>query len=147
MKLHILTVAELHWRNGHEFALQALQLAKAKGLDFTYQIVGQGDFLEAVAFARHELGLKAEVKLKMTASPVEIDALYVWADVFLIAAVAFGAANQLAQAVESALPVLCTDTPRLVSESINAGKIVVVSRRNPQAIANCLLAFNVRRRS
>jgi colanic acid/amylovoran biosynthesis glycosyltransferase len=137
--LRLLTVAELHWRNGHEFALQAVERLRRQGLPFEYRIVGQGPFLEAVAFARYELKLMDVVHL-VSVTDSTVDQELAWADLFLLAAVADGAEHTLTAALASKVPVVCTDVPTLarqIQEGVNG---FVVPRRNPEAMASCLAA-------
>ena len=39
-RLRLLTVAELHWKNGHEYALVGGELLKSQGIDFVVEICG-----------------------------------------------------------------------------------------------------------
>ena len=137
-------MAELDWRNGHEYALQAAQLLRQRGLDFEYRIVGQGAFLEAVAFARYELGLKQEVQLILDAPAGAETQHFAWADVFVLPAVAEGAGHALDQALAIEVPVVCTDVPALANKIVDRFNGFVVPRRNPQALANCLIGRFVR---
>jgi glycosyltransferase involved in cell wall biosynthesis len=138
--LHLLTVAELHWRNGHEYALQAAQLLKQRGIDLEYRIVGQGPFLEAVGFARCELGLAEQVLLIPDAASAAEDLHFAWADVFVLAAVAGGAGHALDEALARRLPIVCTDVPALAAKIVEGPNGLIVPRRDPHALAACLVA-------
>ncbi|MBN2117174.1 MAG: glycosyltransferase [Anaerolineales bacterium] len=136
--IEILTIAALDWRNGHEFALQAMQILQDRGQDFQYKLVGDGDFLEATAFARHELGLQERVHIIRSASEKELDDLLRQADVFLLAAVSADGRHALVHAVEYDLPVVVTDIPQLLVDIPPDARYWVVSRRDPHAMADCL---------
>jgi colanic acid/amylovoran biosynthesis glycosyltransferase len=142
--LRILTIASLDWRNGHEYALQAALILKQRKIDFEYRIVGDGNFLEAVTFARHELGLHDQVCLTLVASPTEIDRMFTWADVFLIMAVKAGAANDLASATRRGISTIISDLPEFVEEYAEKPGIYIVPRRNPAALAEKLAQFACR---
>jgi len=136
--LHILTVAELHWRNGHEYALQALQLLQRRGFPFEYRLVGDGNFLEAAAFARHELGLESHVRLILQAGFQELQQHFAWAEVFLLAPVARGAGHGLNQALSRGIPVVVSDVFEVDQEVSSSRGIYIVPRRDPEALAGCL---------
>ena len=50
--LRIFSVGRLDWRKGYEYALQAVQLLVTQGIHCEYEIIGGGDYLVDVAFAR-----------------------------------------------------------------------------------------------
>jgi len=131
----ILTVASLDWRNGHEFALQALALLKMRDIRFNYQMIGNGPFLEAVGFACHDLGLKDNVQFILQPDHKELEQYYARADVYLLAAVACGADNGLVKAVEYNLPIVCTDVLDF-DNNLNTNLVYIAPRRNPVALAN-----------
>lgn len=137
--IHILTIARLDWRNGHEFAIQAIHLLKGRGHAIQYSIVGDGEFLEAVAFARHELGLDDCVHLLLREDRERVAELLSQSDVFLLAAVAPDGDHALARAIQCDKTLVVTDLPQLqdLTKSISQ-KIHIVPRRDPVALANCL---------
>jgi len=136
--LNILTVADLDWRNGLEFGLQALKLFKDQGPIFEYHLVGSGDFLEAVAFARHELGLAEQVHLHLSFTSSLIKYFFTSADIFLLPVVAPGAGHGLLQAAAYQIPVICTDLPGLATSIVDLTSVYIAPRRNPYALAECL---------
>jgi glycosyltransferase involved in cell wall biosynthesis len=135
--LRILTVASLDWRNGHEYALQAMCLLREQEVPFCYRIVGSGPFLEAVAFARHELQLDDRVELCQT-TDMRSKQHFEWADLFVCAAVSDGASNGLAGALGAGLPIVCTDAPRLLQGLEVNGSCVIVPRRDSKALARVI---------
>jgi colanic acid/amylovoran biosynthesis glycosyltransferase len=48
--LRILSVGRLEWKKGYEYGLEAARLLKARGVPFTYRILGGGSYLEPLAF-------------------------------------------------------------------------------------------------
>jgi glycosyltransferase involved in cell wall biosynthesis len=136
--LNILTVADLDWRNGLEFGLQALKILKDRETPFEYHLVGCGDFLEALAFARHELGLAQQVTLHLSFTASQLNYFFTSADLFLLPVVAPGGNHGLLQAAAYQIPVICTDLPGLAAPIVNVTSVNITPRRNPFALAECL---------
>lgn len=133
--LRIVSVGRLAWKKGYDYGLQAVRLLLDQGVDCEYHIVGDGDYFEAVAFARHQLGLTDEVTLMGRLGPHQVKAQMEWADVFLHPAVSEGFCNAVLEAQAMMLPVVCTDADGL-SENVADGESgFVVQRRNPEAMA------------
>jgi colanic acid/amylovoran biosynthesis glycosyltransferase len=100
--------------------------------------VGDGAYAEAIALARHELGLERAVHLLKELAPSEIPAQMRWADVLLHAAVSEGFCNAVTEAQAMELPVVCSDADGL-SENVADGQTgFVVPRRDARALADKL---------
>lgn len=136
--LRILSVARLEWKKGYEYALAALELLKQRGIEFEYRAVGAGEYLEAIAFARHQLGLEEEVQLLGALPPAEVKRQLAWADVFLHAAVSEGFCNAVLEAQAAGLPVVCSDAGGLAENVEDGVTGFVVPRRDPRAMAERL---------
>jgi len=131
MITRVLSAGPLSWLQGYEWALQAIRVAIDSGAACEYRIVGKGEHLDALCFARHELGLVANVELRLEhAEPEELRRHLKWADVYLDAAVARGANGVAAQALKMGVPVVATDRTRLPE----AADAIVVPRRDPAAM-------------
>ncbi len=52
--LEIVTVGDLIWQNGLEYAIEGIRKACDYGVNLSYEIFGNGPQLEAVAFAIHD---------------------------------------------------------------------------------------------
>lgn len=137
--LRILSVGRLDWRKGYEYALQAVRLLKEYGICCEYRIVGDGDYLEAIAFARYQLGLEKVVHLLGAQPREEVRKQMLWADVFLHAAVSEGFCNAVIEAQAMKLPVVCTDAGGLPENVADGETGFVVPRRNPKALAEKLM--------
>jgi glycosyltransferase involved in cell wall biosynthesis len=61
--LRLLSFGPIVWEHGLEHAVHAVALARDRGVDCVYRIIGIGDDLPAVAFARHQLGLHRHVEI------------------------------------------------------------------------------------
>lgn len=137
--LRILSVGRLEWKKGYEYGLQAVRLLKDRGIACQYRIVGEGNYLSAITFARHQLGLVNEVELLGARPRSEVKTQMDWADLFLHPAVSEGFGNAVLEAQAMQLPVVTTDADGL-SENVADGVTgFVVPRRNPAALADRLV--------
>ncbi|MGH7412279.1 MAG: glycosyltransferase family 4 protein, partial [Candidatus Methylomirabilis sp.] len=137
--LRILSVGRLDWKKGYEYALEAVERLTGRGVNCEYRIIGDGDYLDAVTFARSQLGLEAIVELQGARPRQEVKAEMLWADVFLHAAVSEGFCNAVMEAQAMAVPVVCSDAGGL-PENVASGETgFVVPRRDPDALAEKLL--------
>ncbi len=136
--LRILGVGRLDWRKGYEYTLQAVRYLLEQGVQCECRIVGGGGYLEAIAFARHQLGLENFVNLMGAVPRSDVKAQMEWADVFLHAAVSEGFCNAVIEAQAMALPVVCTDAGGLPENVGDSETGFVVPRRDPQALAGKL---------
>jgi glycosyltransferase involved in cell wall biosynthesis len=130
--LRILGVGHLSWTQGYEYALQGIALLAERGVGCRYRIVGRGEFADAVAFARRQLGVERLVEL-VPDHDLGLPEHYAWADVFLSAAVAPRSPQVLVNARAAGLPIVTTELP------FEPGKHdALVPRRDPGAIAAAL---------
>ncbi len=136
--LRILSVGRLDWRKGYEYNLQAVQLLVEQGLHCQYRILGGGEYLEAVAFARHQMELETEIELLGPQPHQEVRRQMQWADVFLHLAVSEGFCNAVLEAQAMQLPVVCSDAGGLPENVTDGESGFVVARRDPWAAAEKL---------
>jgi colanic acid/amylovoran biosynthesis glycosyltransferase len=144
----ILSVGRLHWKKGYEYALQAVRGLIERNVQCEYRIVGSGEYVDGIAFARHQLGLHRTVELMGPRSPEEVKQEYLWADAFLHPAVSEGFSNAVMEAQAMALPVVCTDADGL-AENVASGETgFVVPRRDSDALTEklALLAHDAKLR-
>ncbi len=133
--IRILSVGRLEWKKGYEDALEAVRRLREAGISLEYRIVGGGGYRDAVAYARHEMGLERSVSLLGPLPPTAVKREMLWADVFLHAAVSEGFCNAVIEAQAMQLPVVCTDADGL-PENVREGETgFVVPRRDPEAVA------------
>ena len=133
--LRLLSVGRLEWKKGYEDALVALDLLQRQGLDFRWRLVGDGRFLEALAFTRHQLGLEAKVELVDALPPAAIAAELAAADLFLHPAISEGFCNAVLEAQAAGVAVVCSDADGLAENVENGVTGLVVPRRDPAALA------------
>lgn len=88
--LRVTSVGRIEWKKGYEFALQAVRLLRDRGLAVDYRIVGDGGYVDSVAFCRRQLGLEECVTLVGSLSPGAVHEELRRADIFVHAAVPEG---------------------------------------------------------
>jgi colanic acid/amylovoran biosynthesis glycosyltransferase len=133
--LRILSVGRLEWKKGYEFGLQAVQILVEQGIHVEYRIVGGGESLEAIAFARHQMELDDSVHLLGAQPRQHVLAQMRWAELFLHAAVSEGFCNAVIEAQAMGVPVVCSDADGLAENVADGLTGYVVPRRNPAALA------------
>jgi colanic acid/amylovoran biosynthesis glycosyltransferase len=136
--LRILSVGRLEWKKGYEYALNAVKIIKDAGISFEYHIIGTGNYLESLTFARYQMGLEEEVQFLGGRSQSEVLDEMHWADVFLHPAVSEGFSNAVLEAQAMKLPVVCSDADGLPENVVDGLSGFVVPRRNPNALAEKL---------
>jgi colanic acid/amylovoran biosynthesis glycosyltransferase len=136
--LHILSVGRLEWKKGYEYALQSVRALLDRGIPCEYRILGAGKYLEAVAFARHQLGLENVVELLGAQPRQDVILQMAWADVFLHAAVSEGFSNAVIEAQAMMLPVVCSNADGLPENVADGETGFVVPRRDAEALAEKL---------
>jgi len=136
--LRILSLGRLEWKKGYEYALQAVRLLQDWGVHYEYRIIGEGKYLESVAFARHQLGLTKNVQFLKAQPRKRIRTEMEWADVFLHTAVSEGFSNAVLEAQAMQLPVVTSDADGLSENVANGETGFVVPRRHPHALAEKL---------
>ncbi len=136
-RLRVLSVGPLVWAQGLEHALHAARILLDRGVDFEYRIVGDGEHLPAVTFARYQLGLEERVELRAPGGPDALRAELRRADVFLNAAVAEGFTEAVAEAHAMGLPVVASERG-VLDASMSDDAALVAPRRDPHALAENL---------
>lgn len=136
--LRVLSVGRLEWKKGYEYGLEAARQLKARGVPVTYRILGGGSYLEALAFARHQMGLEGEVEFLGPQPQAEVLAQMRWADALLHPAVSEGFGNAVLEAQAMAVPVVCSDADGLAENVADGLSGFVTPRRDPAALAEGL---------
>lgn len=139
--LRIVSVGRLEWKKGYEFALQAVRLVRAQGLEVEYHIIGDGGYLEALTFCRHQLGLHNTVEFLGALPREQVREQLEWADVFLHAAVSEGFCNAVLEAQAMRLPVVTSDADGLAENVRDGVTGYVVTRRSPEKLAERMLVL------
>jgi colanic acid/amylovoran biosynthesis glycosyltransferase len=141
--IKILSVGRLEWKKGYEFALQAIKILKDQGIKCHYQIVGDGEYRDALTFARHQLKLEETVEFVGGLPHDQVVQALEKADIFLHSSVSEGFCNAVLEAQAMRLPVACTDADGL-AENVDDGVTgFVVPRRDPKAMAAKLMLLSM----
>lgn len=133
--LRLVSVGRLVWKKGYEYALLAVRQLEDRGIACEYRLIGDGDRLEALAFARQQLGLERSVTLVGACPPPRVSDHLAWADVFVHPAVSEGFCNAVIEAQAAALPVVTSDAGGLGENVADGETGFVVPRRNPEQLA------------
>lgn len=136
-RLRILSSGPLVWAQGYEYALHAARLLLDRGVDFEYRIVGEGEHLPALTFARYQLGLEGKIELHAPDGPEALRSQLRWADVFLSAAVAEGFTEGVVEAHAVGLPVVASERG-LLHGWPDADGALVAPRRDARALSERL---------
>lgn len=136
--IRVLSVGRLEWKKGYEHAVQAVALVRRTGVECTLRIIGQGNYLEPLAFAQHQCAATASVQLLGAMPPAQVVEELAIADIFLHSAVSEGYCNAVVEAQSMGLPVVCTDADGLSENVVDGVTGFVVPRRNPVALAERL---------
>jgi glycosyltransferase involved in cell wall biosynthesis len=133
--LRVLSAGPLIWEQGFEHSIHAIRLLLDQGVPCEYRIVGDGAHVQAVAFARHQLGLHDHVELIVPDGNGQLAEQLRSTDVFVDPAVVETiAAAPLGTAQAHGVPFVAT--PREAPLPDGAG--IEVPRRDPGAIAAAL---------
>jgi glycosyltransferase involved in cell wall biosynthesis len=134
--LRILSAGALVWEQGFEHSVHAVRLLLDAGVPCEYRILGEaGDHVEAVAFARHQLGLADHVHLITPNGSDRLGEELRAADVFVDPAVTDTTSpTALAVAQSGGLPFVATAR----RDGLPADAGFAVPRRDPRAIADAL---------
>ena len=133
--LRVLSAGPLMWEQGFEHSIHAIRMLLDEGVSCEYRIIGDGDHVQAVAFARHQLGLHEHVHLISEDGVGQLPELVRWANVFVDPAVADTTSSApLVTAQAHGVPFVATAREAPLPDE--AG--IEVPRRDPRAIATAL---------
>ncbi len=144
-KLKIVSVGRLVWKKGYEYAIRAASILKEKGIDFEYNIIGDGAHFQALQFIIKESGLEGSVHLLGTQSSEEIKEHLEQSDVFVHPAISEGFSNAVLEAQAMGLPVICTDADGLPENIEDTVTGFVVPKWAAEAIADKLIFLSENR--
>lgn len=138
-KLSILTIGRLHWKKGLEYTLEALAIFKKGGYSFHYTIVGEGEELERLVFAAHQLGIAEQVTFLGKLPHEQIPAVMQKHDVYIQYSLQEGFCNAVLEAQAAGLLCIVSDAEGLSENVLDAITGWVVKRRNPAALAEKIM--------
>jgi glycosyltransferase involved in cell wall biosynthesis len=133
-RLRLLSVGPLNWEQGYEHSVQAVRLLLDAGVDVEYSIVGGGQHLMPISYARHQLRLADRVRLLAPDGTLDLEHELRSADVFVDPAVSdTTSAMPVTSAQSAGVPYVATQRPGL-----RPGAGIVVERRSARALANAI---------
>jgi colanic acid/amylovoran biosynthesis glycosyltransferase len=138
--LRIVSADSLDWMQGFEHAIHAVRLLRDAGVEVEYTIVGDGDYLPALTFARHQLDVADEVRFSGALAPDELRDRLRSADVFLGASVVDGLPRGALRALACGTPAVLSDPGPLGEPGLD-GAALIAPRRKPEALAEKLAAL------
>ena len=111
-ELRLLSVGRLVPKKGHAFQVAACRELARRGVPFQLRIIGEGPLRSALEAAINEAGLGDQVGLLGEQNPAQVQAAYLWADVFWHTGIVDaqgdrdGIPNVVPEAFSHALPVI-----------------------------------------
>ena len=137
--LRILTVGRLNWVKGYDYLLDALKLLKDFGINFECHIVGEGDYKDAILYARYQLKLIECVKLNGYLSQDKVKEEMGWADIYIQPSIEEGFCNALLEAQSMGLLCISTEAGGLTENIIDGVTGWLVKKRSAIDIKNKIL--------
>lgn len=135
----IISVGNLVWMKGYEYALMAVKILVDQGVNLTYQIVGDGEDYQHILFTVHDLGLSQVVHLVGKISTNQVIQKLQHADVLLLPSLSEGISNAVLEAMSCGLPVVTTDCGGMTEAVTDGIEGFVVPVRDPYAMAGAIL--------
>lgn len=133
-RIKIISVGRSHWIKGYNFALDAMQILKERGIEFRYTVIGGKD--EELIYQVADLKLENYVSLEGKMPFEKVKSLVAEADVLLLPSVEEGIPNVVLEAMALGTVAVSTDCGG-VSEVLRDGENgFTVPIRCPQAIAS-----------
>ena len=133
--LKLLTVGRLHWKKGLVDSLKALSILKKNGVQFQYQIVGDGPQFEELIFSINHLDLTNEVDLLGKKSHNDVIAIMNQADIYIQYSQSEGFCNAVLEAQAMQLICVVSDAEGLPENVINDETGFVVPKFQPEKLA------------
>jgi colanic acid/amylovoran biosynthesis glycosyltransferase len=134
--IRLLSIGPLSWTQGLDDAIHAVRLLLDRGVGCHYRIIGEGEYLDALCFARYQLDLDRQVEFLGPRKPEHWREQMQWADVFVDVPVRHSRRSALAQAGASGLRAVTTAS-RVTSDS-TPGEVYEVPARDPNAMADAI---------
>ena len=140
-KLQIVTIANINWIEGLDYALDAMKLLKEKNLDFQYHIIGSGTTkeFERYKFQRHQNQLQNHVifhsELSEKAQLLKLST----ADIYLKPSLQMSYCQPVLKAQKRGLIVILTDVGEFAENMIEQNSGFKVLKRSPLLLAKKII--------
>lgn len=138
--LLVATVARLNPVKGHSYVLDAMLVARRRGLDVRYLIAGEGPHRDAIERHIAALSLGPHVELLGATSEHDVLSLLQRVDAFVLASEGIGEAAPVSvmEAMAAALPVISSrigGTPDMISDGVDG---FLIAQRDVEALTRHL---------
>ncbi|MEO6694237.1 MAG: glycosyltransferase family 4 protein, partial [Ignavibacteria bacterium] len=131
----ILTVGRLNWIKNYETAISVMKILKKSGIDFIYNIIGEGKELERLKFAVHQSYLNDRVFFLGKMEHKNITEQMRESDIYFQPSMQEGFGVAVLEAQATGLPCIVSDADGLKENIIDGKTGWIVSKRDPEAIA------------
>ncbi len=133
----ITCVANLRPVKSHVSLIDALEIVRAKGIDFITILIGEGKSRKKLE--RYVVQKKLEGKILFLGSQTDISNILAISNIFVLASLWEGLPASIMEAMASRLPVVATDVGGVSEIVINNETGILVPPQNPQALAEAIL--------
>ena len=133
--LKIVTIGNLGWVKGHEYALLAIRKLLDDKIAVRYEIVGDGPDRQRILYTIDDLGLQKHVVLHDRLSSEKVRDRLQESDVFLLSSLSEGISNAALEAMACGLPIITTDCGGMREAITDGVEGFVVPVRDPAAMA------------
>jgi colanic acid/amylovoran biosynthesis glycosyltransferase len=135
-EIKMISIARLHWKKGLEYTLEALAIVNQKGINFHYTIIGDGNEMERLQFAVHQLGLVGKVTFAGKLSSEEVKNQLATTDLYLQYSIQEGFCNAVLEAQAMGKICIVSDAEGLSENVLDTVTGFVVPKRNPLSLAD-----------
>lgn len=139
--LRVLSIGRCHWIKGYWYAIEAIKLLRAKGINVHYTMVLQGGPTQEILYQIEDRDLKDHVTILDGIRHFEVINLMKQHDVLLLSSVEEGIANVVLEAMALGLPVISTNCGGMREIVMDGETGWLVPIRNPLAISDALERF------
>jgi colanic acid/amylovoran biosynthesis glycosyltransferase len=136
--LRIITVGRLNWIKDYETAVSALGILKERGVNFSYEIIGDGIELERIRFAVHQAGIEKFVEFCGKISHGEIVKKMEASDIYLQTSLQEGFCVSALEAQAVGLICVVSDADGLKENVVDGVTGFIAKRREPKSFADTI---------
>lgn len=137
--LKILTVGRLNWIKDYETAISSLEILKRRGIEFTYNIAGDGPELERIKFAVHQAGIDDCVTFEGKLPHEKTSELMRNSDIYLQTSLQEGFCVSVLEAQASGLMCVVSDADGLRENVAEGESGFIAKRRDPESFADAMI--------
>jgi colanic acid/amylovoran biosynthesis glycosyltransferase len=140
--VRIITVGRLNWIKDYETAISSLAILRSKGIEFNYEIIGDGKELERIRFAVYQSGLDDCVKFLGKITHDEIVEKMEASDIYLQTSLQEGFCVSVLEAQAMGLICVVSDADGLRENVVNGVTGFIAERRRPRGFSDKMLEIS-----